>query len=91
MMKLINSFLLRPRKFVGKADPYCIVKHGTSTYKTAVKSNAGKNPHFNEKFEMRAERFNPVYIECWDQDTLSDDLIGIDISSFMIDISSVLT
>jgi len=84
-IRIVSGSELKNPNWTGKADPYVVVKHGDATYKTAYKSGAGKAAHWNETFEMRADRFNPIMLECWDKDTLSsDDLIGktqIDMSS----------
>jgi len=85
-IRVVAGIELRNPNWTGKADPYVVIKHGDAVYKTKTHSGGGKNPHWNEEFEMKADRFNPVYLEAWDNDgpLSGDDRIGLgefDISS----------
>ena len=57
-------------------DPYCKVKAGEQKFKTAVKDGAGKEPVWNEAFDIDVEGVETVKISVKDEDVDSSDKIG---------------
>jgi len=61
----------------GSNDPYTIVKIHHQKFKTEVKKRAGKECQWNQTFRFGIlEKYTEMHLEVYDQDTVSDDMIG---------------
>jgi hypothetical protein len=69
--------LTRDTEFLGKMDPYCVVKMGSQKQRTATHQSAGKFPSWRDSIVFRRTHEDMVTFEVWDADTASsDDLVG---------------
>ena len=77
IVKPISGKLTRDTEFMGKMDPYCVVKVGNQKKRTAVHHSAGKFPCWSDTLVFDNPSEDLLTIECWDSDTASaDDLVG---------------
>lgn len=77
IIKARSAKLIRDTEFMGKMDPYCVIKVGNTTEKTKVKEDAGKTPVWEETFKIPAFVGDIVTFEVWDKETIKkDDIIG---------------
>jgi len=68
-----------PSSLLDKTDPYVRVQIGSQTEKTSTKSDAGKQAAWNEHLQFEVdptEGLTSATVEVYDEDTVSDDLIG---------------
>jgi len=69
-------------KDIGKQDPYCKIHIGEGKgekYKSKVHKKAGKSPVWDQSFmfNLKGVKLNEMFhLSCWDEDMLSDDMIG---------------
>ena len=64
-------------EWIGKQDPYVKVELLEQKMKTKTHTDGGKNPKFNEGFIFTsAAGTDSLTISVFDEDTVSDDLIG---------------
>jgi len=69
-------------KDIGKQDPYCKIHIGEGKgekYKSKVHKKAGKSPVWDQSFmfNLKGVKLNETFhLSCWDEDLLSDDMIG---------------
>lgn len=58
-------------------DPYVIVEYKKKTYKSQVKKEAGKKPHWGFRTQLFVDSLNDeIKIKVMDEDTLKDDKVG---------------
>ena len=75
---MVEGRLSRDTEVLGQMDPFVQIQYSKDTqFQTNVISNGGKNPTWNQTFEV------PIYkeehylrIDCLDKDIIADDLIG---------------
>lgn len=71
---------LKNMDFLGKNDPYCVLKFGKQEQKSPVVKNAGKNADFKgHTFKLyigKKNFFEKVTFSIFDEDLGKDDLIG---------------
>jgi len=72
LVTVVKGENLEPKDSNGKSDPYVILKVGTTRCRTQVIPET-LNPEFNETFVLSVNQFEPVRIEVWDHDQLSQD------------------
>jgi hypothetical protein len=70
-------------KDVGKQDPYCKIHIGSDSksekYKSKVHKKGGKTPVWDQSFifNLKGVKLAEVFhLTCWDEDLMSDDMIG---------------
>ena len=72
------AFLTKNLDFLVRMDPYCLITCGGHTVRTQVAKNGGKEPVWNETFEIMVSPMDTLVVEVWDKDTFtSDDLVGL--------------
>ena len=49
-----------------KFDPYLVIRHGASSFYTAVSKNTGKFPYWNDSFTFKKVGDEKISVECWD-------------------------
>ena len=58
-------------------DPFVEIEYNEKQYKTKVHEDGGKNPEWNESFDIPIQSMSDqVRITCYDEDALSNDLVG---------------
>ena len=69
--------LTRDTEMFGKMDPYAKITVNGTTYKTKVLDGAGKNPKWNQAFDIAFSSPNDaVTFAVMDEDVTSDDKVG---------------
>ena len=76
-MKVCEGKLFRDTETFGKMDPFIEILYNGKTYRTKVDNEGGKEPVWNDVFEI------PIYlsekqctIKCIDEDLFSNDNVG---------------
>ena len=72
LVTVVKGVDLESKDSNGLSDPYVILKVGTTRCRTQVVPET-LNPEFNETFVLRVNQFEPVRVEVWDHDQLSQD------------------
>lgn len=73
----IEARLTRDTEAIGKMDPFVRITYGQQQFKTIVKDEAGKNPVWNETFQIDVRYIgDELKIEVIDEDVLTDDKVG---------------
>ncbi|TNV81761.1 hypothetical protein FGO68_gene14942 [Halteria grandinella] len=76
-LTIVRGRLFRDTEIFGQMDPFIRIIHKGNRYQTKVHDEAGKNPEWNETFNINLENFDdPFQLTCYDEDVLSDDFIG---------------
>ena len=74
---IIQGKLYRNTESIGKMDPFVELDYEGKKFTTKVIEEGHKNPLWNETFEIPIESLqDQLTISCYDQDSLSNDLIG---------------
>lgn len=76
---VVSANLTRDTETFGKMDPFTVLKYNGHEFKTTVKDSAGKTPVWNESFRIPlGQGYETKLLEfsVWDEDTLSNDLVG---------------
>lgn len=73
IVKVIEAKLSRDTDWFTKMDPYCVIRCGPDTKRTAVHYKAGKTPSWNELFEFSRNTEQTIDIEVWDSDPITSD------------------
>ena len=74
---IIQGKLYRNTESIGKMDPFVELDYQGKKYTTKVAEDGHKNPLWNESFEIPIDSLDDeIKISCYDQDSLSNDLIG---------------
>ena len=74
---IIQGKLHRNTESLGKMDPFVELEYQDKKFTTKVVEDGHKNPLWNETFEIAIESLqDELKISCYDQDSLSNDLIG---------------
>lgn len=69
--------LTRNVETFGKMDPYTIIKVQGVDFRTKTMDDAGKNPVWNQSFDLRIYDSNQtVNLEVWDAGSISDEIVG---------------
>lgn len=77
VIRPLGAKLTHDTDFFTKMDPYCVVRLGHSSQKTAVAKSAGKLPVWRDELVFREITVSEVVFEVWDRDTATaDDLVG---------------
>lgn len=77
LVKPLTAKLTHDTETFGKMDPYCKVWLEKEIKQTKTHKEGGKYPSWNDTFTFQRNLECLLYIEVWDEDTLSaDDLIG---------------
>ncbi len=67
-------------------DPYVIVWCGSDKRKTRTHQEGGKRPQWNDSFTFVNPKSQQVKFAVWDEDNVTDDLVGegiLDISKYI--------
>lgn len=82
-IEMLDANLSRNTESLGKMDPYVICKINEVQKKTKAHNEGGKKPKWNEKLVFPFVEKVPslVFLEIFDKDIASDDLIGSGIIS----------
>ena len=76
-ISIIKGKLYRDTETMGKMDPFVEIEYNEKQYKTKVHEDGGKNPEWNESFDIPIQSMSDqVRITCYDEDALSNDLVG---------------
>lgn len=75
---VLAGTLYRDTEFIVKMDPFVTIEYGGLTYSTRHQKGGGKNPIWNETFEIPINGASKegIRIACNDKDMVNDDLIG---------------
>ena len=77
LVKPLTAKLTRDTETFGKMDPYCKIWLENEIKKTKTHQDGGKYPSWNDTFTFQRNLECLLYLEVWDEDTISaDDLIG---------------
>jgi hypothetical protein len=78
IIKARSAKLTHDTEFMGKMDPYVVIKIGANTQKTKVHEDGGKTPKWDETFKFPAVRIGDIVnYEIWDKETMKkDDFVG---------------
>lgn len=69
---------LKDEDWFGKQDPYCIIQCGSQKVRSRTHTDGGRNPVWNENFNLQVVNENEITVTIMDADVLSrDDLVGI--------------
>jgi len=72
LVTVVKGVDLESKDSNGLSDPYVILKVGTKKCRTKVVPET-LNPEFGETFVLSVNQFEPVRVEVWDHDQLSQD------------------
>jgi len=73
----VEAKLTRDTEWFGKMDPFCIVEYRQERFKTAVKDNAGKNPVWNQTYEIDIKYIgDDMWLKVFDEDVTTNDAVG---------------
>ena len=76
-IKVLNAELTHDTDWIGKMDPYVVIKINDQSSQTTVKKGAGKSPQWYETLTFRTKEGDSIRIDVYDKDLLkSDDLVG---------------
>ncbi len=76
-IKVVEGKLFRDTEAIGKMDPFVEIQYIEKKYRTTVLEEGGKNPVWNQSFDIQIENSNDnIKITCFDEDPLTNDLIG---------------
>ena len=67
-------------------DPYVIVQCGSQKRKTRTHQQGGKRPLWNDSFTFANPKSQSLKFAVWDEDTVTDDLVGegsLDLSKYI--------
>lgn len=77
VVKPLSAKLTRDTEIFAKMDPYCVVRLGQQTQKTAIAKKAGKLPFWRDQLVFRKKCEEEVVFQVWDSDSATaDDLVG---------------
>ena len=77
IIEVIEAKLDRDTEGVGKMDCFVEVKYKDQVKRTKVHHEGGVNPKWEEKLEISLESLqDKITISCYDEDALSNDLVG---------------
>lgn len=69
--------LVRNTETFSNMDPYVIMEYGSNKFRTQTKDDAGKNPVWDETFELFIKNVNDeMSIKIMDEDVMVDDTVG---------------
>ena len=76
-LTVVEAKLIRDTETFGKMDPYCVLNLRGQKYKTNVLDGAGKNPKWNQTFDIVVHSTaDDMTVVVWDEEVMSDDLVG---------------
>ncbi len=76
-IKVIGAALIRDTEALGKMDPYFQITYNGEVYKTKVISEGGKNPQWNESFDIEIKSLqDEIKFTVYDEDSMTNDLVG---------------
>ncbi|GIL68419.1 hypothetical protein Vafri_21698 [Volvox africanus] len=67
---------IKNRAWIGRQDPYCIVRVGNHTFCTRTAVDGGRNPVWDETFEFNVGNENDLEIEIKDDEVGDDEPLG---------------
>ncbi|EFJ43588.1 hypothetical protein VOLCADRAFT_106750 [Volvox carteri f. nagariensis] len=67
---------LKDKDWFGKQDPFAVIRVGGQTFRTRTHNNGGKNPVWNETFNINIVNDNTIDMTIYDSDLGKDDFIG---------------
>lgn len=75
---VVNGKGLRDTELFSRQDPYVVIEAGSSKVRSKTHTDGGKNPTWNEKFEMTiGPTVQEIKMAVWNSNVVSsDDLIG---------------
>jgi len=76
-INVVHGKLTKDLETFGKQDPYVKITYMGTPYKTKVHQNGGKNPVWNQAFEIRIGSINDdMLVEVKDDDVVGAKIIG---------------
>ena len=77
MVKIVRAEVSRDKNLLTNMDPYCIIRTNGGEVKTSVAKGMGKNPSWNDSFNINFNGDTTIYVGLWDKETFSpDDIIA---------------
>jgi len=77
LLHIIEAKLTRDTEVIGKMDPYVVINMREQRFRTKEASDQGKNPLWNEKFELDVKYIgDDINLEVFDQDPFDSDFVG---------------
>ena len=74
---MIEAKLFRDTELFGEMDPFVTIEYQGMEFRTKTAENAGKNPRWNEHFEIEIYSLqDDIKVTCLDDDFLHDDCVG---------------
>ncbi|GIL89071.1 hypothetical protein Vretimale_16202 [Volvox reticuliferus] len=67
---------IKNRAWIGRQDPYCILRVGNQTFRTRTAVDGGRNPVWDETFEFNVENENDLEIDIMDDEVGRDEPLG---------------
>ncbi len=76
-IEIISAKLSRNTEIIGNMDPYVSIEYKKIKYKTKISKASGLLPMWNETLIIPIfAKDDNLLISCFDEDLISDDLIG---------------
>lgn len=76
-ISILKGKLYRDTETIGKMDPFVEIEYNEKQYKTKVHEDGGKNPVWNESFDIPIQSMSDyLRITCYDEDALSNDMVA---------------
>jgi Ca2+-dependent lipid-binding protein len=76
-ISLLQGKLYRNTEKIGEMDPFVQINYIGTIYKTKTKTEAGKNPVWNESFDIPIQSMSDfLEITIFDEDNFTNDYVG---------------
>jgi Ca2+-dependent lipid-binding protein len=76
-ISVLQGKLYRDTEKIGKMDPFVQINYMGTIFKTKTKNEAGKNPVWNESFDIPIQSMGDfLEITIFDEDNLTNDFVG---------------
>ena len=76
-LTVVEAELTRDTETFGKMDPFVKFSYGELEFRTTEKTDAGKNPIWNETFQIDVKGLGDnLNLTVMDADRMSDDVVG---------------
>jgi len=76
-ISVLQGKLYRDTEKIGKMDPFVQINYMGSIFKTKTMNEAGKNPVWNENFDIPIQSMGDfLEISIFDEDNLTNDFVG---------------
>ncbi|GLC33612.1 hypothetical protein PLESTM_000091800 [Pleodorina starrii] len=67
---------LQDKEWVGRQDPYCVVRVGGQSFRSKTAKDGGTNPVWDQAFTFKIESENDLEIDIKDDELLRDEPLG---------------